>query len=161
MSRTLSAEDLLAGAGATYKVEIPARVLDPDGAETGGGEVELRPLTVRDLQRITQAAKDQQVLTSVLMVQQAMVRPKLTVEQAGSLPAGVVQFLLQKVNSISGLALDGGEIEQAVRAPLNRACFLLAQEFGWTPAQCSELTVGQVLMYLEMMAKGASAGGGA
>ena len=152
MGRALNAEDLLAGAGATYTVEITARVLQP-GDATVGGEVELRPLTVRDLQRVTQAAKDQQVLTSVLMVQQALVRPKLTVEQTGSLPAGVVQFLLQKVNSISGLALDSGELEQAVRAPLNRACFLLAREFGWSPAQCAELTLGQVLLYLEMMGK--------
>ena len=153
MGRALNAEDLLAGAGTTYTVEIPARVLQPGDAATDGGEVELRPLTVRDLQRVTQAAKDQQVLTSVLMVQQALVRPKLTVEQTGSLPAGVVQFLLQKVNSISGLSLDSGELEQAVRAPLNRACFLLAREFGWSPAQCAELTLGQVLLYLEMMGK--------
>src|SRR5437762_6798545 len=97
MARTLSAEDLLAGAGTLYTVEIPARVLEPEGTSTEGGQVELRPLTVRDLQRITQAAKEQQVLTSVLMVQQALVRPRLSVEQAGALPAGVVQFLLQKV----------------------------------------------------------------
>jgi len=40
-----------------------------------------------------------------------------------------------------------------VRAPLARACFILAREFGWTPAECSELTVGQVLLYLEMIAR--------
>ncbi|MCX6632871.1 MAG: hypothetical protein NTW28_35180, partial [Candidatus Solibacter sp.] len=73
MGRALNAEDLLAGAGTTYTVEIPARVLQPGDADAVGGEVELRPLTVRDLQRVTQAAKDQQVLTSVLMVQQALV----------------------------------------------------------------------------------------
>src|SRR6185436_12571795 len=107
MARTLSAEDLLAGAGATHTVEVPARVLDPEGTGTEAGEVVMRPLTVRDLQRINQAAKEQQVLTSILMVQQSLVKPKLTVEQAGSLPAGVVQFLLEKVNSLSGLGLDG------------------------------------------------------
>ena len=153
MARSLSAEDLLAGAGHTYTVEIPPRVLQPGDVPTESGEVELRPLTVRDIQRVTQAAKDQQMLTSVLMVQQALVRPKLTVEQTASLPAGVVQFLLEKVNSISGLTLDSGGLEQAVRAPLNRACFLLAREFGWSPAQCAELTLGQVLLYLEMLAK--------
>jgi hypothetical protein len=159
MARTLSAEDLLAGAAALYTVEIPARVLEPESASTDGGQVELRPLTVRDLQRITQAAKEQQVLTSVLMVQQALVRPKLSVEQAGALPAGVVQFLLHRVNVISGLALEAGELEQAIRAPLSRACFVLTREFGWSPAQVSELTVGQVLLYLEMLAKGEGPGG--
>ena len=37
------------------------------------GEVVLRPLTVRDVQRVTQAAQGAAVLTSVLMVQQALV----------------------------------------------------------------------------------------
>jgi hypothetical protein len=160
MARALSAEDLLAGAAATYAVEVPARVLDPESASPEPGEVVLRPLTVRDLQRITQAAKEQQVLTSILMVQQALVRPKLTVEQTGSLPAGVLQFLLQKVNSLSGLGLDKDDLDQAVRAPLSRACFLLAREFGWSPAQCTELTLGQILVYLEMLAKNDGAGGG-
>ena len=71
----------------------------------------------------------------------------------GSLPAGVVQFLSEHVNRISGLALDEDDLERAVRAPLARACFILAREFGWTPAECSELTVGQVLLYLEMLAR--------
>jgi hypothetical protein len=87
------------------------------------------------------------------MVHQAMVRPKLSIEQASALPAGLVQFLLQKVNALSGLALDAGELEQTVRAPLSRACFLLAREFGWSPSECSQLTVGQILVYLEMIAK--------
>jgi hypothetical protein len=158
MARSLSVEELMAGAGTTYKVVIPGRVLDPEGTSTEGGEVEMRPLTVRDLQRLTQAAKEQQMLTSVLMVQQALIKPKLTLEQAGSLPAGLVQFLLQRVNAISGMALEPDELEQTVRAPLSRACFLLAREFGWSPAQCADLTVGQILAYLEMMAKSETAG---
>jgi hypothetical protein len=92
-------------------------------------------------------------LASVLMVQQSLVAPKMTVEQVGDLPAGVVQFLADKVNAISGLTVDGDELERAVRAPLARACFILAREFGWTPSECSELTVGQVLLYLEMIAR--------
>jgi hypothetical protein len=116
--------------------------------------VVLRPLTVRDIQRVTQAAREQTALTSVLMVQQALVRPPLTVEQVSSLPAGLVEFLLGQVNRISGLAMDAGDVEETVRAPLSRACFVLAREFGWTPEQCSQLTVGQVLLYLEMLATG-------
>lgn len=156
MTRALTAEDLLAGASATHKSSIPASLLSANGENNGveAGEVVLRPLTVRDVQRVTAAAREQQVLTSVLMVQQALVNPKLTVEQVGSLPAGLVQFLLGKVNMISGLSLDGDDLDKAVRAPLAHACFILAREFGWTPEQCSELTVGQVLLYLEMLARG-------
>lgn len=93
------------------------------------------------------------MLASVLMVQQALVAPRLTVEQVGSLPAGVVQFLSDRVNRLSGLTIDEDDLERAIKAPLARACFILAREFGWTPAQCSELTVGQVLLYLEMLGR--------
>ena len=46
------------------------------------------------------------------------------------------------------------ELDEAVHAPLARACFVLAREFGWTPDECAELTVGQVLLYLEMLGRG-------
>ncbi|MCU0584481.1 MAG: hypothetical protein MUC46_00235 [Desulfobacterales bacterium] len=158
MPHMLSAEDLLAGAGATYTVEVPAVALRP--GESGiAGTVTLRPLSVRDIQRVSLAAREQRVLASILMVQQALVEPRLTVEQVGSLPAGLVEFLVGKVNGLSGLGLDGDDLERAVKATLARACFALAREFGWTPAQCSELTVGQILVYLEMLARGESAGG--
>jgi hypothetical protein len=156
MARALSAEDLLAGASSTHTVQVPISLLSGDEATNGsdGGEVVLRPLTVRDVQRVTAAARDQQLLTSVLMVQQALVSPKLTTDQVGALPAGLVQFLLAKVNAISGLSLDGDDLDKAIKTPLTRACFILSREFGWTPAQCSDLTVGQVLLYLEMLARG-------
>jgi len=155
MAKALTAEDLLAGASSTHNVQIPAALLN-SGESNGAmaGEVVLRPLTVRDVQRVTAAAKEQQVLTSVLMVQQALVNPPLTIEQVGALSAGLVQFLLGKVNNVSGLSLDGDDLENAIRAPLTRACFILAREFGWTPEQCSGLTLGQVLLYLEMLARG-------
>lgn len=148
MGRPLTAEDLLAGAGAQHTVEIPPHLLVQGGA---AGDVVLRPLTVRDIQRVTQAAREQPALTSVLMVQQAMVQPAVTVDQASGFPAGLVEFLLEHVNRISGLAMEPGDVEDMVRAPLSRACFVLAREFGWTPEQCSQLTVGQVLLYLEMI----------
>ncbi|HYJ84691.1 MAG TPA: hypothetical protein VEW46_01385 [Pyrinomonadaceae bacterium] len=156
MARALSAEDLLAGASSTHTVRVPTALLNADGANNGAdaGEIVLRPLTVRDVQRVTAAAKEQQLLASVLMVQQALVSPQLTIEQVGSLPAGLVQFLLARVNAISGLSLDGDDLERTIKAPLTRACFILSREFGWTPAQCSELTVGQVILYLEMLARG-------
>lgn len=155
MSKTLTAEDLLAGAAASHTVQVPAALLGGSDASTpGDGSVVLRPLTVRDIQRVTQAAKDQRVLTSILLVHQALVEPRLSIEQVGSLSAGLVEFLLGRINAISGLQLDGDDLERAVRAPVTRACFILAREFGWTPAQCSELTLGQILVYLEMLARG-------
>lgn len=157
MANALTAEDLLAGASAHHTVEVPAGLLDRQGGGTSG-EVVLRPLTVRDIQRVTQAAREQAALTSVLMVQQALVRPAMSVDQVSGLPAGLVEFLLEQVNRISGLAMDADGVEQAVRAPLTRACFLLSREFGWTPEQCSQLTLGQVLLYLEMLASGQTQG---
>jgi hypothetical protein len=122
--------------------------------------VVLRPLQIRDVERVTRAAKEQRVLTSVLMVQQALVSPKMTVEQVGSLSAGLVRYLLQQVNQISGLELGDDDLDKAVKAPLARACFVLSRDFGWTPAECSELTIGQVLLYLEMLARDRQEGGG-
>ena len=159
MTMQLTADALLASGAATHAVRIPASLLRGggvaagDGDDAAAGEVTLRPLLVRDVDRVVRASREQRVLASVLMVQQSLVAPKMTVEQVGDLPAGVVQFLADRVNAISGLTIDEDELEQAVRAPLARACFILAREFGWTPAECSELTVGQVLLYLEMIAR--------
>jgi len=162
MATQLTADALLASGTATHAVRIPSSLLrtaatdDAVGnphRDTDAGEVTLRPLLVRDVDRVVRAAREQRVLASVLMVQQSLVAPKMTVEQVGDLPAGVVQFLADRVNAISGLTVDGDELERAVRAPLARACFILAREFGWTPSECSELTVGQVLLYLEMIAR--------
>jgi hypothetical protein len=150
MTTQLSADTLLASGSATFTVAVPPALL---GAGAPAGEVTLRPLLVRDVDRVVRAAREQRVLSSVLMVQQALLAPKLTVDQVGSLPAGLVQFLAERVNAISGLAMGEEELDRAVKAPLARACFVLAREFGWTPAQCSELTVGQVLLYLEMLAR--------
>ncbi len=157
MANQLTADVLLAAGTATHAVSIPASLLNglpsADGApDPPAGEVTLRPLLVRDVDRVVRAARDQRVLASVLMVQQALVAPRMTVEQVGDLPAGVIQFLADRVNAISGLTVTEQELEQAVRAPLARACFILAREFGWTPAECAQLTVGQVLLYLEMIA---------
>lgn len=150
MKAKLTANDLLAGSDRKYSVTIPTDVL-PEGAQAAGGEVLLVPLTVSDVQRIGKAAKDEGVLTSLLMVQQALVEPAMSVSQVGQLPAGLVQFLLAEVNRISGLALSEDELQNAVKAPLTKAVFVLAREFGWTPSECSELTVGQVMLYLEML----------
>lgn len=150
MKQKLTANDLLAGSAQKHSVTIPADVL-PAGTQSAGGEVLLSPLTVSDVQRIDKAARDQSVLTSLLMVQQALVEPDMSVDQVSKLPAGLVQFLLAEVNRISGLTMSEDEMQHAIKAPLTKAVFVLAKEFGWTPSECSELTVGQVLLYLEML----------
>jgi len=159
MPKVLSAEQLLAGAAELYTIDVPVSMLGPEGKDREGGQVTLRPLTVRDVQRIAQAAKEKRLLTSVLMVQQSLVNPKLTVEETGSMAAGLLEFLLVRVNEISGLRIDDEDLEKAVRAPLTRACFILSREFGWTPAETSQLTVGQILLYLEMLARQETNGG--
>ncbi len=149
---SLSADDLLLGGTATQTVAVPAHVLNPTG-DGASGTVALRPLRLIDLQRIHKAAGEGSQLAAVLMVQQALVEPALSVDQVNRLHAGLVQFLLAEVHRISGLTLTGDELAGAVQAPLAKACFTLSREFGWTPEQCAGLSVGQVLLYLEMLAK--------
>jgi hypothetical protein len=156
VSRTLSVEELLLGGKETHAVHVPADVLAPDGTGDSAlpGTVVLRPLVLADVQRIHRAARDDETLTSALMVQQSLVEPALTVDEANRLHCGLVEFLLGEVNRISGLRLGGDELEQAVRAPVARACFELARQFGWTPDECAALTVGQILTYLELLGAG-------
>jgi hypothetical protein len=150
---TLSTEELLAGAEVTHRVTVPAHLLSA-AAPDAANEVVLRPLVLADVMMLQRAAGDDGELASALMVHKALVDPVLSLEQVHRLPAGLVEFLLGEVNRTSGLSLGGDDLDQAVHAPLARACFILAREFGWTPDKCAELTVGQVLLYLEMLARG-------
>jgi hypothetical protein len=152
---TLSAEDLLAGSGLTFEVEVPSHVLRPgDGASAGAelpATVRLRPLTVADLQTIVRAAKESDSLTATLMVHRALVEPELTIAQLTTMHIGLLQFLLERVNELSGVSASAAEIAQAVDAPLAKATFVLAEEFGWTPQEVGELTLGQILLHLKML----------
>jgi hypothetical protein len=151
----LSTDELLAGAAVTHDIEIPAAVLGPAGPAKGEvRRVRMRPLAVRDLQRVTKAARDDDSLLSVLMLKEAMVEPALSLDQVHGLQAGLARFLLQEVNRISGLTVDDETLAGAVEAPLARACFILAREFGWSPQEVGELTMGQILLYLEMLGQG-------
>lgn len=145
---TLTAEELLAGSSLTHAVEIPAEILRGEGKVAG--RVLLRPLTVRDLQRIGKAAQDDEAISAALMIQEALVEPKLRLEQVSLLPAGVARFLVQRINDLSGVSTARDELEDLVQAPLARACFILAREFSWTPEEVSGMTIGQILLYLEM-----------
>ncbi|UCD79867.1 MAG: hypothetical protein JSW26_00080 [Desulfobacterales bacterium] len=156
--QTISADMLIAGADTVFTVNIPASILRPaNGAgtedEAGATAVTLRPLRLADLVRVQKAAKDNDHLASVVMVQQSLVEPKVSIDQVNKMHVGLVQFLLQEVNRISGISMSADELENTVQAPLARACFVLAREFGWTPEQCAGLTLGQVLVYLEMLGK--------
>jgi hypothetical protein len=157
----LSADDLMLGAHAPHTVQVPASVLVPGSGEGGDAEpmtVVLRPLVLSDIARIDRAGRDDATLVGVLMVAQAMVEPAVTVDQVQRMHAGLVEFLLDQVNRISGLRLPADELAEQVQTPLAKACFLLSREFGWTPDECAGLTLGQVLLYLEMLGRGETVG---
>lgn len=148
---TLTAEELLAGSSLTHHIEVPAGLLHENGApDPAEMHVVLRPLTVQALQRIGKAAREDETLSAALMIQQALVEPGLRFEQVSQLPAGLARFLVEQINTISGINTPRDALEELVQAPLARACFVLAKEFGWTPEEVSGMTIGQILLYLEM-----------
>lgn len=151
----LSAEDLLVGARLRHHVTIPPELLaDEVGTAGTAAEIVLRPLSVLDLQAIAKAARDDATLSSALMIQRAMVAPELDQEQTLKLSAGLARFVVDRINELSGLAMTSDGLAEHVQAPLARACFVLAKEFGWTPEEVSGMTVGQILLYVQM-ARGA------
>jgi hypothetical protein len=151
---SLSAEELLAGGALTQDVEIPCELLGGDGSGPTETRIVMRPLTVRDLQRIGKAARDDESLSAALMIQQALVEPELKPEQVSQLPAGLARFLIERINAISGIDTPQNALEEMVQTPLARACFVLAKEFGWTAEEVSGMTIGQILLYLEMSRQG-------
>lgn len=154
---TLTADDLLAGGRVTHTVAVPANLRGAEPAQPDDADeatVVLRPLVMADVHRLHRAAGDDDQLSAALMVQQALVEPQLTTAEVQQLPAGLVEFLLGEVNRVSGLSLRGDQLDQLVHTPMARAVFVLSREFGWTPAECAELTMGQVLAYLQMLGTG-------
>jgi hypothetical protein len=149
----LSADELLAGSALTYDVALPPEVLRPMDARAAGPDrtVRLRPLTVQDLQVISRAAKENDSLVATLMVQQALVEPTLSVAQVSAMHVGLVQHLVREVMRISGITTSAEQVSAAAEAPLTKAAFILSKEFGWTPEEVGGLTLGQVLLHLEML----------
>jgi len=147
---TLTTEEILAGETLTHEAEIPVELLGTNGNTPTEPRVTLRPLTVRDLQRISKAAREDEGLSASLIIQQALVEPSLNLEQVARLPAGLARFLVERINAISGISTSRDALAELVQAPLAKACFVLAREFGWTPEQVSGMTIGQILLYLEM-----------
>ena len=142
----LTAEELLAGSALTQDTVLPPEL----SGDAAPATVRLRPLTVRDLQRITKAVKDDESLSAAFMIQQALIEPELSYDQVLRLPAGLASFLVDRINEISGIDTPRDALAEFVQAPLAKACFVLAKEFGWTPQDVSGMTIGQILLYLEM-----------
>ena len=151
----LSTEDLFAGSKLSFNIEIPQNILTPGQSATDTLEktscVKMRPLTLADLQLISRAAKENDNLLGVLMVHKSLQEPEMTIAEVSSLHLGLMQFLLEQVNRISGLNMDSHDLQKHAQDPVAKAAFLLAQEFGWSPQQISELTLGEILLHLEMM----------
>lgn len=147
---TLSAEELLAGGSLKHELAIPASLLNANGHSPEEMNIVLRPLTVRDLQRIAKAANNDDALSAALMIQQALVEPPLKADQVSQLPAGLARFLVERINELSGIDTPRDELTELVQTPLAKACFIFAKEFGWTPEEVSGMTIGQILLYLEM-----------
>ena len=103
-----------------------------------------------DLQRIGTAAREDDGLSAALMIQTAVVEPELKFDQVSRLPAGVAKYLIGRINAFSGIDTSGDVLKEYVQTPLAKACFVLAKEFGWTPEEVSGMTIGQVLLYVEM-----------
>lgn len=148
----LSAEDLLAGSGLHHEVPVPIDLLN--GMDSSAAVLKLRPLTIGDLSRIRKACGADENLSATLMIQNACVDPPLKLDQVSQLPAGLARFLLDRINQISGIDTPKDVLEEQVQAPLARACFILAKEFGWTPEEVSGMTLGQVMLYVQMTREG-------
>jgi hypothetical protein len=153
----LSAQELLSGSRLTHDIRVPESVLHPNaesaapGSAAGNGHapaiVRMRPLTVATLTLIARAARDDEGLTPLLIVKESLVEPVLTLDQIRQLHAGLIHFLVSRAYRISGLT-DSGDAIEAADSPSGAAYTLLARHFGWTPDQVSDLTPGQVAVYL-------------
>lgn len=148
----LTAQDLLAGGGLVHEVAVPEAVLRPTADARGGEEVaglvRLRPLSVGTLALISRAAREDERMVPLLMIKESVVEPAVTLEQARQMHVGLVQFLIEHINLVSGLGPDGGSYDGVLQSPVGRTHLLLAKHFGWTPEQVAQLTPAQVMVYL-------------
>jgi hypothetical protein len=149
-TRLLTADDLLISGKAYHEVAIPASILTPAAlnGELHAGCVRMRPLNIAVLMLISRAARDDASLIPLLMIKEAVVEPILTLDQIRQMHVGLVHFLVGQANRISGLDVTGATLDEAADSPLGRTHILLARHFGWTPEQVSQLTPGQVAVYL-------------
>jgi hypothetical protein len=150
----ITPEELLAGKEMTYDVEVPPSVLtagEEGQRNSEAKKIRLRPLTIKDVQLIAKAAQDDEVLTSELMIHRAVVEPKLNQNEIAGMPGGLVRFLVESINRISGLNAGADDLKEMAGSPIVQAFFVLAKEFNWTPQQVKQMTVGQIIGYLELL----------
>jgi len=105
-------------------------------------------LSIGVLTLISRAARDDPGLVPLLVIKEGIVEPVLSLDQIRKMHVGLVHWLVGQVNRVSGLSPDGETLDEAVDSPIGRTHILLARHFGWTPEQVSQLTPGQVAVYL-------------
>jgi hypothetical protein len=149
----LDAQDLLAGSAVIHDVRVPREILAPGAEVLEDGIVRMRPLNVATLTLVSRAAREDPSLIPLLMIKESLVEPVLALDQIRRMHAGLVHFLAKRVNLISGLGRDDEALEGTANSPLGQTHILLARHFGWTPEQVSQLTPGQVAVYLAGVAK--------
>ena len=49
------------------------------------------------------------------------------------------------------MSAEARDARVAAEDPLVRAAFILAREFGWTPEQVGQLTLGQIMLHLQLL----------
>jgi len=151
VSRLLTTQDLLAGSNVVHDIAVPHEILRPGAKAENApapGKVRLRPLNIATFAMIARAAREDASLVPLLMIKEALVEPALTLDQIRQMHVGLVHFLVTRINMASGLGTEDEALDEAVNAPLSRTHILLAEHFGWTPEQVSQLTPGQVAVYL-------------
>lgn len=103
----ITAEDLLAGAAATFNIPVPEALLRPGEDKTDKlpepAVVEIRPLTIGAFQLILKAAKEDAGVIPLLMIRESLVQPRLSLDQIKGMPLGLVEFLIGQIRHISGL----------------------------------------------------------
>jgi hypothetical protein len=85
------------------------------------------------------------------MIQRAVVEPQLKQNQIAEMHSGLVGFLVDRINRISGLSATQDELRAMADSTIVQAFFVLAREFNWTPQQVREMTIGQIMGYLELL----------
>jgi hypothetical protein len=104
----LTAEDLLAGANATFDVSIPAELLAPSKTVSNDPKdedavVRIKPLTIGVYQLIMKAAKNDAGLIPLLMIKESLVAPAMSLEEVRKLPLGLIELLIRHIREVSGL----------------------------------------------------------
>lgn len=92
----LSADQLVACSEVEHKIFI----------EELNGHIVVRPITLKVVQRASNAGKGDEVEVSRCIIRQAVVRPELNDTYIDKMPIGLVNKISKKINEISGISKD-------------------------------------------------------